>query len=162
MTSPAASRTRWYRVLAFGVTMMGIVWTELLVQAADPEQVPWECSNYSDEARTRCLNTYIEHQQEHIAKLERQLQAQQNVVGELKGQVDRQTAATAQLQRQLAQPPVVAGVVPPPLFYPYGFTYPPVGIGLYLGRPWMAPGFYGYYRPGFWGPRFYGHRGRRW
>jgi hypothetical protein len=162
MASSAASHIRWYRLLVLGVTMTGMVLPGLSVQAADTQQVPWECSNYSDEARTRCLNAYIERQQEQIAKLESQLQAQQNIVGELKGQVDRQTAATAQLQRQFAQPPVAAGVVPPPFFYPYGFTYPPVGIGLYLGRPWIAPGFYGYYRPGFWGPRFYGHPGRRW
>src|SRR4029079_11061136 len=112
--------------------------------------------NYTDEAQHRCLNAFIEHQQEQIAQLEGRVQAQQDLVGQLKGQIDRQAAATS-------QPPVATAIVPPPYVYPYTYTYPPVGIGLYLGRPWGVPGYYGYYGRPYWGPRFfYRHYGRRW
>src|SRR5262245_66632761 len=100
------------------------------------QQVPWECSNYSDEVQTRCLNAFIEQQREQIGKLEGQLKAQQEMVGQLRGQADRQAAATAQFQQQLAQPPVTTAVVPVPYPYPYpyAYAYQPVGIGLYFGR----------------------------
>src|SRR5689334_18080931 len=55
--------------------------------------VPWECSNYTDEAQTRCLNAFIERQQEQIGQLEGRLESQQEMVGQLKGQLDRQNAA---------------------------------------------------------------------
>ncbi|HEX8749747.1 MAG TPA: hypothetical protein VF732_01430 [Nitrospira sp.] len=158
----AASRISvWTRLPLYTVIGMGLF---ALPALASNQQVPWECSNYSDEAQTRCLNAFIEQQRDQIGKLEGQLQAQQEMVGQLRGQADRQAAATAQLQQQLAQPPVATTVVPVPYAYPYAYAYPPVGIGLYFGRPWLyGPGFYGYYygRP-FWGPRFYGHRGRHW
>jgi hypothetical protein len=158
-----ASRSPWQPLLVFSVLLAGVDLLSVTNRAtASPQQVPWECSNYTDEAQTRCLSAFIERQQEQIGKLESQLQNQQDMVGQLKGQVERQSAATAQLQQQLAQPPVTTTIVPPPYMYPYAFAYPPVGIGLYLGRPWIGPGYYGYYgRP--WGPRFYyyGHHGRR-
>jgi hypothetical protein len=148
--------------LILGVVMVGMNMAGLPAQA-ESSQVPWECSNYRDEARTRCLNAFIAHQQELIAQLEGRLQAQQDLVGQLKGQVDRQTAATAQLQQQLSQPPLATAVAPPSYVYPYAFAYPPVGIGLYLGRPWIGPGYYSYYGGPYWGPRFYyRHYGRRW
>lgn len=127
---------------------------------ANDVQVPWECSNYSDEAKTRCLNAFIEQQRDQISKLESQLRTQQETVGQLKGQLDRQVAATADLQQQMSQRPTTA-VVPAP--YAYTYVYPPVGLGIYLGRPWIygPPYYYGYGRP-FWGPSYYGHRGRRW
>jgi uncharacterized coiled-coil protein SlyX len=126
-------------------------------------EVPWECSNYSDGAQARCLTAFIERQQEQIAALEGRLQAQKALVGQLKAQVDRQTVATTQLQQQLSQPPATTAGVPPPYVYPYAFAYPPVGIGLYLGRPWRGPGFYGYYGRPYWGPRFFSRPyGRRW
>jgi len=136
------------------------LWT---MSAYAAPQVPWECSNYGEEAQTRCLNAFIEHQREQIDKLEAQLQAQRDTVGQLKGQIDRQAAATADLQQQFSQRPSTP-VVPPPYGYgyPYAYTYayPPIGLGLYLGRPWIyGPPFY--YHP-FWGPRFYGRWGRRW
>ena len=163
MALPAA-RLPWHRVLVFSVSLAGaVVLCFPNLATANSQHVPWECSNYAEEAQTRCLNAFIEHQQEQIGKLESQLQTQQNMVGQLKGQVERQAAATAQLQQQLAQAPVTPPIVPPPYVYPYAFAYPPPGIGLYLGRPWIGPGYYGYYsRP--WGPRFhyYGHYGRRW
>ena len=158
ITQPATSRSFPCRFFLFSVAMIGMVLRGLSVEAASP-QVPWECSNYTDDAQTRCLNAFIEHQQEQIAQLEGRVQAQQDLVGQLKGQVDRQTAATA----QLSQPPVATAIVPPPYAYPYTYAYPPVGIGLYLGRPWGVPGYYGYYGRPYWGPRFfYRHYGRRW
>jgi len=124
---------------------------------ANSQPVPWECSNYSGEAQTRCLNGFIEQQRERINQLEGQLHAQQETVGQLKGQVDQQAAATAALQQQLSQRPTTA-IVPAP--YAYSYVYPPVGLGIYLGRPWIyGPYYYGYSRH-FWGPRYYGHRGR--
>jgi hypothetical protein len=148
-----------------GVVTAGMNIPVLSAQADSP-QVPWECSNYTDEAQTRCLKAFIERQQEQIAQLEGRLQAQKDLVGQLKGEVDRQSAATAQLQQQLTQPPLATAVVPPPYVYLYAFAYPgypQVGIGLYLGRPWIGPGYYGYYGRPYWGPRFFHrHYGRRW
>jgi len=162
MTLAASRISVWNRLFIFSITVIGVCLLALPIHAAS-QQVPWECSSYSDEAQTRCLNGFIEHQRDQIGKIEGQLQAQQDAVGQLRGEVDRQSAATAQLQQQLARPPVTTTVVPAPSLYPYGYAYPyaypPVGIGLYFGRPWV----YGYYGPPFWGPRFfYGHRGRRW
>jgi hypothetical protein len=144
----------------FGVAMIiGSGWSA----EAATSPVPWECSNYTDEAQTRCLNAFIERQQEQIGQLEGRLEAQQEMVGQLKSQVDRQNATTSQRQEQLSQPPVTAAIVPPPYVYPYAYAYPPAGIGLYLGRPWIGPGFYGYYGRPYWGPRFfYRHYGRHW
>jgi hypothetical protein len=160
MTMAASRSFAGNRLFVFGVTVIGVGLFALPLHAASP-QVPWECSNYSDEAQTRCLNAFIEKQAEQIGKLEGQLQAQQDMVGQLKGQVDRQ-AATA--QQQSTPPPVTTTIVPAPFAYPYTYAYPPLGIGVYLGRPWIyGPGYYGYYGRPFWGPRFYyGHRGRRW
>jgi hypothetical protein len=146
-----------------GIALMAMIFGGTSSAAAATSSVPWECSNYSDEAQTRCLNAFIERQQEQIGELEGRLQAQQEMVGQLKSQVDRQNAATAQLQQQLSQPPVTTTIVPQPYVYPYAYGYPPAGIGLYLGRPWIGPGFYGYYGRPHWGPRFfYRHYGRHW
>jgi hypothetical protein len=128
---------------------------------ANSQQVPWECSNYSGEVQTRCLNGFIEQQREQINQLQGQLQAQQEAVGQLKGQVNQQTAATAALQQQLSQR-LTTAIVPAP--YAYSHVYPPVGLGIYLGRPWIYgayyyPYYYGYGRH-FWGPRYHDHRGR--
>ena len=97
-----ASRSPWQPLLVFSVLVAGVdLLSDINRATASPQQVPWECSNYTDEAQTRCLNAFIEHQQEQIGKLESQLQNQQDMVGQLKGQVERQSAATAQLQQQL-------------------------------------------------------------
>lgn len=163
ITQPVTScHSLLYRLLLFGVTTCGMTMSGLSVEAAG-SNVPWECSTYADEAQTRCLNAFIERQQEQIGQLEGKLQAQQEQTAQLKGQADRQNAATAQLQHQLSQPPVATPVVPPPYIYPYTYAYPPVGFGVYLGRPWIGPGFYGYYGRPYWGPHFYyRHYGRHW
>jgi hypothetical protein len=144
---------------ASGIAVLLLFMFMVLPARAAAPQVPWECSNYEGDAQTRCLNTFIESQREKIGQLEGQLQAQQGTVGQLKDQVDRQAAATADLQRQLSDRPATS-IVPAPYLYPYAYSYPPgIGIGLYLGRPWIYGPPY-YYRP-FWGPRYYRHWGHR-
>ncbi len=130
---------------------------------AEEPTVPWECSNYSPEAQVRCMQAMIELQREKIAKLEGGLRAQQNAVGQLRDQLDRQANTTAELQRQLADRS--AAVVAPPLLYPYPSPYiyaysPVIGFGLYFGRPGLyAPPYT--YRPPYFGPRYRHWRHRR-
>ena len=50
--------------------------------------VPWECSNYSNEAQTRCLKAFIEQQREQISRLEVQVEAQKLAVGQLEEQLN--------------------------------------------------------------------------
>lgn len=112
------------------------------VKAANPS-VPWECSTYEGDAQTRCLNAFIELQRDKIEQLEGQLQSQQGTMGQLKDQVERQAAATADLQRQLRDHPMTT-IAPSP--YSYMYVYPPAsGLGFYFGRPWIygPPHFYG-------------------
>ncbi len=132
-----------------------------LPSAAETVQVPWECSNYTGDAQTRCINALIEAQQRRIAELEGKLQAQEGAVSQLKSQLDRQSTTTADLQRQLAERPS-ASIVPYP--YPYAYGYPfglGLGLGLHFGNTGIYASPYPYYRP-FWGPRHYGYWGYRW
>ena len=101
---------------------------------------------------------FVESQRDQIATLQGKMQAQQETVNHMKDQIDRQASASTDLQRQVAQPPAVVQVIPPL------YTYPPVGLGLYLGRPWVYGPPYYFYRPYVYGPRYYGypHRGHRW
>ena len=145
----------WPRIL-IGAIGIGTVLAGLPAQASE-SQAPWECSNYTGDAHTRCLEAFAESQRDQIAALQGKLQAQQETVNHLKDQIDRQASASADLQRQVAQPPAVAQVIPPL------YAYPPVGFSLYLGRP----GIYGspfFPLPYVYGPHFYGlrHRGHRW
>ncbi|MDO8356591.1 MAG: hypothetical protein Q7U76_09405 [Nitrospirota bacterium] len=103
----------------------------------------------------RCLAAFVESQRDQIAALQARVQAQQDTVNQLKAQMDHQAAGAA-MQQPLAQPPTIVQVAPPL------YTYPPVGLGLYLGRPWIYRQPY-YYPPYIFGPRYYGHhRGHRW
>jgi hypothetical protein len=133
---------------------------------ANDQTGPWECSGYTGDAHQRCLNAFIEVQQEKISKLEGELRLQQSSVNELRDRVDRQRAATADLERQLSDRSNAERFYAPPLapFYSYSYTYPPAGFGgfgLYFGSPWYYGSPYPY-RP--FGPRFYfgpsrfGHR----
>lgn len=129
---------------------------------ATESSAPWECSGYSGPAHTRCLQAYIEVQQEKISELESELAVQRGTVGQLKEQIDRQASTTADLQRQLSERPAVLQSQA----YPY-YTYPPVGFSFYLGRPWLyGPRFFP--RPYYWGlghfgfHYYYGHRRHRW
>ena len=75
------------------------------LSTAETLQVPWECSTYTGDAQTRCINALLEAQQKKIAELEGKLQAQEGTVSQLKSQLDRQSTAAADLQRQLAERP---------------------------------------------------------
>jgi hypothetical protein len=124
---------------------------------ASETQTLWECSSYTGDAHTRCLEGFAVSQRDQIAALQGKLQAQQETVNLLKDQLDRQASTSAELRRQPAQPPAVVQAVPPL------YAYPPVGLSLYLGRPWIyGPPFF--YRPYVYGSRYYEprHRGHRW
>ncbi len=124
-------------------------------QAPDPN-VPWECSNYSGDAQTRCINGMIEEQRNRIGQLEGQLQTQQSQLKALQDQAARSPQVT---------PPAAPAPPPPapyaygygyPYGYPYGYGYgyypPGIGLGLYFGGPY----WYGHRH---WGPGYYGHWG---
>ncbi len=116
---------RWGTWIVWGAA----TWFLLSAQPARATdvQIPWECTGYSGEAQTRCVQTFIEVQREKIAKLEGQLQAQQATVGQLKEQADRRAAAAADLQRQRADRPATIQQVP--YAYPYAYGYPPSDSG---------------------------------
>ncbi|MDR4495679.1 MAG: hypothetical protein AB7P17_15205 [Nitrospirales bacterium] len=150
--SGCTARSRWK--MWIGGAGLGLVVSAMPVAAAEPS-VPWECSEYSGEAQTRCMNTLLELQQEKIAKLEEQLKAQEGTVNELKEKMDRQEAeARREAKKAYKQDPRW----PPPPYVPayepsyspaYGYApIPPIGI--YLGNPWRYPRYYGY-GPGYWG-----------
>ena len=149
----ARTTTRPWPWLLGGVIGIGMVLASLPAQASE-SQTPWECSSYTGAAHTRCLETFVESQRDQIAALQARVQAQQDTVNQLKAQMDHQATAGATMQ-QLAQPPAVVQIVPPL------YTYPPVGLGLYFGRPWIYGQPY-YYPPYIFGPRYDGHhRGHR-
>jgi uncharacterized coiled-coil protein SlyX len=139
-----------------GAVGAGMVLAWLPVQASEP-QAPWECSSYTDAAHSRCVETFLESQRDQIESLQGKIQAQQETVNRLQNQLDRQAATNAELQRQLAQAPAVVRAVPPL------YAYAPVGLGLYLGRPWINGPPY-FYRPYLYGPHYFGprHRNHRW
>ena len=142
--------------LLIGAIGIGMVLTGLPAYASE-SQTPWECSSYTGDAHTRCMEAFAESQRDQIAELQGTLQAQQETVNLLKDQLDRQASTSADLQRQLAQPPAVVQAAPPL------YAYPLVGLGLYLGRSWIYGQPY-FYRPYIYGPGYYGHRhrGHRW
>ena len=143
----------WILIGAIGI---GMGLAGLPAQASEP-QAPWECSNYTGDAHTRCVETFAEAQRDQIAALQEKVQTQQETVNLLKNQLDRQASTNADLQRQLARPPAVVQTGPPL------YAYPPVGFSLYMGSPWIYGPPY-YYSPFFYGSYYYGprHRGHRW
>jgi hypothetical protein len=159
MDSSHDHHLHWTVLMVSGISLLLL---SALPARANDGQVPWECSGYSGEAKTRCLQTFIELEWEEIGKLKGQLKAQEGTLEQLKQQMDRQAAATADMQRRLATPPAFAPTFP----YAYSlYAYPPVGFGLYFGRPWMYGGPY-YYPPYFGRHRHFGFHlrpwGRRW
>jgi len=155
LDSPRKTAGLWPQLL-IGTIGIGMVLAGLPAQASE-SQTPWECSSYTGDAHTRCVEAFAESQRDQIAALQGKVQAQQETVNFLKDQLDRQASASAALQRQLAQPPSVVQVVPPL------YAYPPVGLSFSFGRPWIygSPFFS---LPYVYGPHFYGlrHRGHRW
>lgn len=144
-------------VLVGSLAFLGIP----LPAKAEPIQVPWECSNYSEGAQTRCINAFMEAQQKKIAELEGKLQAHEGTVSQLKAQLDRQSAATADLQRQLVERPTTS-VIPVPYSYGYPFGLG-LGLGLHFGNSGIyASPYYGPYSRPFWGHRHHGYWGHRW
>lgn len=128
------------------------------VAAEETPGGPWECSGYSGDAHTRCLQTYIEVQRDKVSKLESELRHQQATMNELRDRVDRQQATTADLERQLSdRASDRAYLAPMAPYYGYGYGYgygaPSFGLGLSFGRPW----YYGssYFYPPLLGPRLF-------
>jgi hypothetical protein len=146
--------TQVWPPLFIGAIGIALALTGLPAYASE-SQTPWECSNYTGDAHTRCVETFAESQRNQIAALQEKLHTQQEMVTRLQGQLDRQASANANLQRRLARPPAALQSVPS--FY----TYPAVGLGLSLN--FGSPGIYGspfYYPPFAFGPPFYGLRYR--
>ncbi|MEK7349304.1 MAG: hypothetical protein AAB177_00405 [Nitrospirota bacterium] len=152
---PRKTAELWPQLL-IGAIAIGMVSAWIPAQAGE-SQTLWECSNYTGNAHTRCLEGFAEAQRDQIAALQGKLQAQQETVKLLKDQLDRQASASAELQRQLARPPVMVPAAPSL------YTSPSVGFGLYLGSPWIYGSPY-YYSPFYYGPRYYGlgYWGHRW
>ena len=146
----------WPRLLA-GVIGIGILLTGLPAQASESQAPPWECSSYTGDAHTRCVEAFRELQRDQLAALQEKMNAQEETVNRLKDQLDRQASTSADLQRQLTQRRAIVHATPPI------YTYPSVGFGLYLGSPWIYGPPY-YYPPFFYGPRYYGlgYWGHRW
>src|SRR5689334_5386573 len=113
-------RDRLPRILVLVGSLACVFFPFPSIAEAETLQVPWECSNYTGDAQTRCVNAFIEAQQKKIAELEGKLQAQEGAVGQLKSQLDRQATTTADLQRQLAERPSTS-IVPIPYSYPYSY-----------------------------------------
>ena len=145
----------WSRFL-MGAIGIGLLLAWLPAQASE-SQTPWECSNYTGDAHTRCVEAFVELQRDQIAALQEKMKAQEETVNRLKDQLDRQASTSADLQRQLAQRPAVVQATPPL------YSYPSVGFGLYLGTPRIYGSPY-YYPPFFYGQRYYGmgYWGHRW
>jgi hypothetical protein len=143
----------WLLIGAIGI---GMVLAGLPARASEP-QAPWECSSYTGDAHTRCVETFAEFQRDQVTALQEKVQSQQDSINRLTNQLDHQASMNADLQRQLAQRPAMVPAAPPL------YTSPSVGFGLYLGSPWIYGSPY-YYSPFFYGPRYYGprYRGHRW
>ncbi|MBI5316112.1 MAG: TMF family protein [Nitrospirae bacterium] len=146
----------WPYLLLIGAIGIGLLLAGLPAHASE-SQTPWECSNYTGDAHTRCLTAFVETQRDQIEALQEKMKAQEETVSRLKDQLDRQASSNADLQRRLAQPPAVVQTAP------FLYSYPSVGLGLSFGSPWIYGSPY-YYPPFFSGPRYYGlgYWGHRW
>jgi len=154
--APFRKRRRLWLRLLIGAVGIGLLVAWLPVHAAE-SQTPWECSNYTGDAHTHCVEAFVELQRDQIAALQEKVKAQEATVSRLKDQLDRQASTSADLQRQLAQRPAIVQAATPL------YTYPSVGFGLSFG----SPGIYGspyYYPPFVYGPHYYGsgYWGHRW
>lgn len=120
---------------------LGVLMSSAHVIAQAPN-VPWECSEYSGEAQTRCMHVLLDLQKNHIAKLEAQLNAQERTVNDLKEKMDRQEAFASRDARVKKQDPLY------PLT-PYAYA-PLRPLGIYLQPPWTVSRYYGF-GPAYWG-----------
>jgi hypothetical protein len=127
---------------------------------------PYECRAYTGDAHLNCLYAYIEIQRSKEGRVQEELRAQKESLGQIRDQVDRQQ----RLQEQSSSPPPATAYVAPPIYPPiypgYGYGYPGYGyLGLGYSTPGLSlffgsPGFYGrpFYGPRYYGPRLYGPR----
>ncbi len=137
------------------ICAMGTMFYALPVSAKEPA-VPWECTGFEGDAQYRCIETFAQLQQEKIAKLEKELEIQQQTVQQLQQQVAQQASATAKLERKLTRKRS--------RWYNSAFVdvYPPVGLSLRFGRDRLFGGSLFYGAPRFYGPRWYGYGHRHW
>lgn len=138
-----------------GLCAIGVMLCTLSAGATEPA-VPWECSGFVEDAQDRCIRTFVELQQEKIAKLEKKVEDQQQTVQQLQQQVSQQGAATAALERQLTNNRSQW------YWYPSVQVYPPYGLSLGFGRDRLFGGSFLYGTPRYFGPQWYGHGHRRW
>jgi hypothetical protein len=137
------------RKLGLSVCMWGIgLWvlmsgSDVIAQAPN---VPWECSEYTGEAQSRCMHVLLELQQNHITKLEAQLNAQERTVQDLKKKVDRQESFASRDARVYKPAPRYSRS---PYVPPYAYA-PLRPFGIYLQPPWTASQYYGF-GSGYWG-----------
>ncbi|GJL69461.1 MAG: hypothetical protein NPIRA06_20960 [Nitrospirales bacterium] len=146
--STAFRLNRWIICLLSCGVALGLSLSDAHV-FAEASTVPWECSEYSVDAQTRCIRTLKELQQRKIDQLAEQLKTQEGIVKQLKKKLDRQEASdlsqvqTSQQNFRYRSPYIS------PYAYSYGYAqFPPIGI--YLQPPWAYPRNYGY-GPGYWG-----------
>ena len=88
------------------------------------------------------MHVLLELQQNHIAKLEAQLNAQERTVNDLKEKVDRQEAFAsrdARVNKQVPRYPLI----------PYAYA-PLRPLGIYLQPSWTGSRYYGF-GSGYWG-----------
>src|SRR4029077_17549015 len=116
----------WVLIVAIGI---GMVLAGLPARASEA-QAPWECSSYTGDAHTRCVETFVELQRDQVSALQEKVQSQQDSINSLTNQLHHEASINADLQRQRAQRPANVPAAPP--LYPS----PSVGFGLYLGSPW--------------------------
>jgi hypothetical protein len=153
MISPSQPLTR--HLALFILCILSVIFPLWLKAEASDPSVPWECSNYSGDAQTRCIQGMLEEQRNRIGQLEGQLLTQQSQLKALQDQAARPP--------QVMTPPA-APAPPPPVPYAYGYGYPygyPYGYGYYppgVGLGFSFGGPYGYGHR-FWGPQYYGHWG---
>ncbi|MCB9775767.1 MAG: hypothetical protein H6750_15780 [Nitrospiraceae bacterium] len=136
--------TRSFRSTGWGpfVCMWGVGLWVLMSGAhviAQAPNVPWECSGYSGEAQIRCLQVLPDLQQNHIAKLEAQLSAQERTANNLKEKMDRHEALASRDARVYKPDPRF----PLPYVPAYASPYAYAPFGIYLRPPWTVSRYYG-------------------
>lgn len=138
-----------------GAGAMGFLLCSSLASAAEP-RVLWECSGFSGEAQDRCIRTYAELQQEKISKLEKAVEAQEDIIQQLQQKAALQAAATANLEYKLTRNRRSWG------YGPSVRIFPPLGFALSFGRERFWGGSFFSGKRHYYGQRFYGRGYQRW